>query len=116
MGMLWQPRRPQGQQACNIIRTYITQGDYQDLLLMNGFCIMKQWCHDNHGYERQQTYNLFVTSKNETTNSPNHEFKVRPNVFKRKKQGLKYFFKGRNKKGYTIKKGFKRPSDLYAAH
>ena len=27
------------------------------------------------------TYNLFVTSKNETTNSPFHEFKVLQNVF-----------------------------------
>ena len=37
--------------------------------------------------------NLFVTSKNETTNSPIHEFKVLQNVFKMKNQGLKCFLK-----------------------
>jgi len=35
--------------------------------------------------------NLFVISKNETTNSPIHEFKVQKNVFKRLKQGLERF-------------------------
>ena len=37
------------------------------------------------------TSNLFVTSKNEFSNSPIHEFKVLQNVFKIKKQGLKCF-------------------------
>ena len=37
--------------------------------------------------------NLFVTSKNEFSNSPIHEFKVLQNVFKIKKQGLKCFLK-----------------------
>ena len=37
--------------------------------------------------------NLFVTSKNEFSNSPIYEFKVLQNVFKVKKQGLKFFFK-----------------------
>ena len=36
---------------------------------------------------------LFVASKNETTNSPIHGFKVLQNVFKKKKQGLEYFLK-----------------------
>ena len=36
-------------------------------------------------------YNLFVTSKNETTNSPIHQFEVLQNVFKMKKRGLKCF-------------------------
>ena len=35
--------------------------------------------------------NLFVTSKNEFSNSPNHEFKVLQNVFKIKRQGLRFF-------------------------
>ena len=42
-----------------------------------------------------QTFNLFVTSKNETTNYPIHEFKVLQNGFKMKMQGLKCF---KNKK------------------
>ena len=46
-------------------------------------------------------YNLFVTSKNETTvevsNSPIHELKVLQHVFKIKKQGL-FFFKVIDKK------------------
>ena len=54
------------------------------------------------------TSNLFVTSKNETTNSPIHEFKVLQNVFKMKKQGLKCFFKVIN--NTPLKRGFKRPS------
>ena len=37
--------------------------------------------------------NLFVTSKNETTNSPSQEFKVLQNVVKMKKQGLECFVK-----------------------
>ena len=37
--------------------------------------------------------NLFVTSKNEFSNSPIHEFKVLQNVYKIKKQGLKCFLK-----------------------
>ena len=56
-----------------------------------------------------QTFNLFVTSKNETTNSPIHKFKVLQNVFKMKKQGLKCF---KNKKWYTTKKGVYRLSGL----
>ena len=46
------------------------------------------------------TTNLFVTSKNETTNSPIHEFKVLQNVFKKgnEKARLKMFFKVINKK------------------
>ena len=36
-------------------------------------------------------FNLFVTSKNESTNSPIHEFKVLQNFFKIKKQGSKCF-------------------------
>ena len=39
----------------------------------------------------RMTFNLFLTSKNETTNSPIHEFKVLQNVFKMKKQDLKGF-------------------------
>ena len=38
-------------------------------------------------------FNLFVTSKNETTNSPIHELKVLQNVFRMKTQGLKCFLK-----------------------
>ena len=41
--------------------------------------------------------NLFVTSKNEFSNSPIHEFKVLQNVFKIKKTRLKMFFKVINK-------------------
>ena len=37
------------------------------------------------------SYNLFVTSKNETTNSPIYDFKVLANVFKMKKPGLNVF-------------------------
>ena len=45
------------------------------------------------GYFWKKPYNLFVTSKNETTNSPIiHELKELQNVFKMKKQGLNYFF------------------------
>ena len=53
-------------------------------------------------------YNLFVTSKNETTNSPIHKFEVLQIVFKMKKQGVECFFKVRNNKKYTIKKGFQK--------
>ena len=49
-----------------------------------------------------------MTSKNETMNSPIHKFKVLQKVFKMKKQGMKYFFKGINKKWYSIKRGFKK--------
>ena len=49
-------------------------------------------------------YNLFVTSKNEFSNSPIHKFKVLQNVFKIKR--LKMFFKVIIKNQYTIKKGF----------
>ena len=45
---------------------------------------------------KSKIHNLFVTSKNEFSNSPIHEFKVLQNVFKIKKQRLKY----------TIKMGF----------
>ena len=38
-------------------------------------------------------YILFVTSKNEFSNSPIHKFKVLQNVFKIKKTSLKMFFK-----------------------
>jgi hypothetical protein len=46
----------------------------------------------NHYYESNIIYrsaasNLFVTSKNEFSNSPIHEFKVLKNIFKIKKQG-----------------------------
>ena len=58
--------------------------------------------------------NLFVTSKYETTNSPIHEFKALQNVFKMKKQGLK-FLKVINKKNTSLKRDFKRLSCLYAA-
>ena len=44
-------------------------------------------------FEQIKTNNLFVTSKIETTNSPINEFKVLPNVFKMKMQGLKCFLK-----------------------
>ena len=42
-------------------------------------------------------HNLFVTSKNDFSNSPIHEFKVLQNVFKIKKTRLKMFFKVINK-------------------
>ena len=42
--------------------------------------------------------NLFVTSKNEVSNSPIHEFKMLQNVFKIKKTRLKMFLKVINKK------------------
>ena len=42
-------------------------------------------------YYWKKPYNLFVTSKNETTNFPIHEFKVLQNVFKIKNQDLKCF-------------------------
>ena len=38
-------------------------------------------------------FNLFVTSKNEFSNSPIHEFKVLQNVLEIKKQGLKCLLK-----------------------
>ena len=40
---------------------------------------------------KKEFYNLFVTSKNEATNSLIHQFKVLQNVFKLKKQGLVVF-------------------------
>ena len=46
---------------------------------------------------KKEFYDLFVTSKNEATNSPIHQFKVLQNVFKMKKQGLKRFFDSLNK-------------------
>ena len=39
-----------------------------------------------------RVFNLFVTSKNETTNSPIYEFKVL-RAFKRKSKALNVFFK-----------------------
>ena len=41
------------------------------------------WIDDIKAYNQvfPVPYNLFVTSKNETTNSPIHEFKVLQNVF-----------------------------------
>ena len=45
------------------------------------------------GYYWKKPFNLFVTSENETTNSPIHQFKVLQNVSKMKKQDLKCFLK-----------------------
>ena len=47
-------------------------------------------------------FNLFVTSKNETTNSPIHEFRVMQNVFKMKTQGLIFFKWQGRRKGRTL--------------
>ena len=43
--------------------------------------------------KKSMSNNLFVTPKNEFSNSPIHEFKVLKTVFNSKKQGLKCFLK-----------------------
>ena len=41
-----------------------------------GSCISAEWFVLGYRVSRNRTFNLFVTSKNETTNSPIHKFKL----------------------------------------
>ena len=61
------------------------------------------------------SYNLLVTSKNETTNSPIYQSKMLHNVFnvcKIKKQGLKWLSKKKTRNNTPLKRGLKILSGL----
>ena len=53
---------------------------------------------NENSVEKSGTINLFVTSKNETTNSPIYQFKVLRKCVKNEKARFKMFFKVINKK------------------